>query len=154
MYVIKDTKCWEKNKTKKKKKRKKGKKESLPCTISPSPQTLPLPPGLWTSPALSPGREKKPGGSVALGTCLWSPPPLPVPGWAGCQVYLCTSCTLINLCKSPPRPSRFLCLCSFPLLTPRLLRPLPLTVGSGVKGHLFGISRVSLSWDPHLHKPV
>lgn len=41
-----------------------------------------------------------------------------------------------------------------PLLTPRLLRPLPLTVGSGVKGHLFGISRVSLSWDPHLHKPV
>lgn len=76
-----------------------------------------------------------------MGTCLWSPPPRPVPGWAGCQVYLCTSCTLINLCKSPPRPSRFLCLFAHSPLTPRLLRPLPLTVGSGVKGHLFEISR-------------
>lgn len=70
---------------------------------------------VWTSLSSEPREGEGTRGGVALGTYSRSPPPLPVPGWVGCQVYLCTSCTLINLCKSPhPGPSMFLCLCSFP----------------------------------------
>lgn len=134
MYVIKDTKCWEKTKNQKKK------LKPLPSLHShPIPLIfLPLP--SWSGPpsALSPGKGRKPGGGVALGTCSRSSPPLPVPGWVGCQVYLCTSCTLINLCKSPtPAPP---CFCAFAHSpqTPRASPiPLPLAQGSGMdRGHL------------------
>ena len=74
---------------------------------------------------------------MALGTCSRSLPPLPVPGWVGCQVYLCTSCTLINLCKSPiPAPP---CFCAFAHSppTPRASPILLLARGSGMdRGHL------------------
>ena len=54
-----------------------------------------------------------------------------------CQVYLCTSCTLINLCKSPiPAPP---CFCAFAHSppTPRASPILLLARGSGMdRGHL------------------
>jgi hypothetical protein len=91
---------------KKKPKKKKSENHRLPCTISTFPDLLALALQVCGPPsALSPGRGKKPGGRVALGTFLWSPPPLPVTGWAGCQVYyvpLAHSSTCASPCPSPP----------------------------------------------------
>lgn len=132
MYVIKDVG--------KKQKTKKILKPPPSQHSHPIPLFLPLPSRSGPPSTLSPERGRKPGGrgGVALGTCSRSLPPLPVPGWVGCQVYLCTSCTLINLCKSPtPAPP---CFCAFAHSpqTPRASPiPLPLAQGSGMdRGHL------------------
>lgn len=92
----------------KNKKPKKKIEDHHPPHTPPISQTI-LPLLSWSGPpsALSIGK----GGSQGMG----GPgptlgPPSPLPGWVGCQVYLCTSCTLINLCKSPPRPP---CFCAF-----------------------------------------
>lgn len=134
MYVIKDNKMLGKNKKPKKKNFK-----PPPSLHSPthSPVLLASASLVWTSLNSDPGLGRKPGGGVALGTCSRSLPPLPVPGWVGCQVYLCTSCTLINLCKSPiPAPP---CFCAFAHSppTPRASPILLLARGSGMdRGHL------------------
>lgn len=132
MYVIKDV-------GKKTKNQKNFKTTALPALSPHSPIFAPAL-QVWTSLNSEHREREKAWGreGVALGTCSRSPPPLPVPGWVGCQVYLCTSCTLINLCKPPtPAPP---CFCAF-AHSPQIPRaspiPLPLAQGSGMdRGHL------------------
>lgn len=135
---------------KQKTKKKNFKTTALPALSPHSPELL-APVLVWTSLSSKPRRGRKPGGRVALGTCSRSPPPLPVPGWVGCQVYLCTSCTLINLCKSPiPAPP---CFCAFAHSppTPRASPVLLLARGSGMdRGHLVWYQQGVPLRDPHL----
>lgn len=124
-------------KKQKNQKKKKNLKPPPSPHFQPIPLTLPLP--SWSGPPSAEPREgEEARGWCSPGDLLRSPPPLPVPGWVGCQVYLCTSCTLINLCKSPtPAPP---CFCAF-AHSPQIPRaspvPLPLAPGSGMdRGHL------------------
>lgn len=75
---------------------------------------------------------------MALGTYSGSLPTRLVPGRVGCQVYLCTSCTLINLCKSPtPAPPCFCAFAHSPQAPRASLVLLPQAPGSGMdRGHL------------------
>lgn len=99
---------------KQKTKKKNFKTTALPALSPHSPDLLASALLVWPSLSSEPREWEEARGEGGPGDPLRSPPPLPVPGWVGCQVYLCTSCTLINLCKSPPRP----CHVSVPLLIP------------------------------------
>lgn len=124
---------------KQKTKKKNFKTTALPALSAHSPDLLASALLVWTSLTSEPREGEEARGWGGPGDLLRSPPPLPVPGWVGCQVYLCTSCTLINLCKSPtPAPP---CFCAFahspqaPRASPVLLSHL--APGSGMdRGHL------------------
>lgn len=121
----------------KNKKPKKNFKATALLHYHPITQTsLLLPSWSWTSLRSEPreGEEAR-GVEWPWGPASGSPPPLPVPGWVGCQVYLCTSCTLINLCKSPtPAPPCFCAFAHSPQAPRASLVPFPLAVGSGMDG--------------------
>lgn len=100
----------------KKQKTKKKNLKPLPSLHShPIPLIfLPLP--SWSGPpsALSPGKGRKPGGGIALGTCSRSPPPpsAGLGGVSGLFMYLLHTHQPMQV--PHPGPSLFLCLCSFP----------------------------------------
>lgn len=134
MYVIKDTKCWEKTKNQKKK----ILKPPPSLHSHPIPQTfLPLP--SWSGPpsALSPGSGRKPGGRVALGTreVPTSSPSAGLGGVSGLFMYLLHTHQPMQV-PTPAPP----CFCAF-AHSPQAPRaspvPLPAAPGSGMdRGHL------------------
>lgn len=152
MYVIKDTKCWEKNK--KPKKEKKVENHHPPCALSAHSSDLLASTLLVCAPpsALSPGRGKKPGDRVALGTCFQVPTSSPSAGLGGVSgLFMYLLHTHQPMQVPTPAPPCFCAFAHSPQAPRASPAPFPLATGSGMDGPpRFGISRVSLSWDPHL----
>lgn len=138
-------------------KKQKTKKKKFKTT--PTPALSPHSPDLFapvllvcgSSSALSPGKGRKPGGRVALGTCLWVPTSSPSAGLGGVSgLFMYLLHTHQPMQVPHPGPSMF-CALLIPLSSQGFSSPLPLAAGKwdGWATSL-GISRVSLLRDPHL----
>lgn len=134
MYVIKDTKCWEKTKNQKKKILK-----PPPSPHSPHSPDLLAPALLVCSSLSSEPREWE----EARGWCSpedlfqvpTSSPSAGLGGVSGLFMYLLHTHQPMQV--PHPGPSMFLCLCSFPSNSQGFCSPLPLAPGSGIdRGHI------------------
>lgn len=125
MYVIKDTKCWEKKKPKKKK---------LKPPPSPHSQPFPLtflPPPSWSGPPSAEPREREEArGWCSPGDLLQVPTSSPSAGLGGVSgLFMYLLHTHQPMQVPHPGPSMFLCLCSFPSNSQGFSNPSPTSPG-------------------------
>lgn len=114
MYVIKDTKCWEKTKNQKKKK-KILKITTLPALSPHSPDLLASALLVWTSLSSEPREWEEARGQGGPGDLLWVPTSSPSAGLGGVSgLFMYLLHTHQPMQVPHPGPSMFLCLCSFP----------------------------------------